>query len=184
MTDRLETEHLILRKARETDLQAILRNVWGDARLTENMLWTVTRTEREAGERMARTIALQAEIPAYFVCLKETDKPIGMAGVKPTGPGEYEDCGICVAVAYQGRGYGKEIVCALMDLVFERLGGQTFIYGCMRRNTRSAALCMGLGFRYSHSLDEVRERDGMPFVSDFYTMTAEEYRRGRAAESR
>lgn len=176
MIDRLETEHLILRKARKEDLQAIWHNVWEDERLAENMLWTVTKTEQEAADRMERTISFQAQLPAFFVCLKDTEEPIGFAGVRPTEPGTYEDCGICVAVPYQGRGFGKEIVRALMELVFGRLEGQVFLYSCMRHNVRSAAVCRALGFTYFHSREEVRERDGMPFVSDTYKMTAEEYR--------
>ena len=176
MTDRMETEHLILRKVRPDDLQAIWHNVWEDERLSENMLWTTTHSLEEAEDRLRRTIALQAELPAFFVCLKETDEPIGFAGVRPTAPGEYEDCGICVAVSYQGRGFGKEITRALMELVFEHLEGQVFLYGCMHQNLRSAAVCKALGFTYSHSLEEVRDRDGMPFTSDFYKMTAERYR--------
>ena len=177
MTDRLETKHLILRKARPDDLQAIWHNVWEDDRIAETMLWSTTKDPEDAADRMQRTIAWQAKLPAYFVCLKETDEPIGFAGVRPTEPGEYEECGICVAVQYQGKGFGKEVVRALMELVFEHLGGEAFIYGCMHHNTRSAALCKSLGFVYTHSTEEVREWDGMPFTSDFYKMTVEEYRR-------
>lgn len=177
MTDRLETENLILRKARQEDLQDIWHNVWEDVRLAENMLWTVTRTQQEAEERIRRTTALQAQIPAFFVCRKEDDVPIGFAGVKEVEPGVYEDCGICIAVPWQNHGFGKEVTKALMSLVFDQLDGHTFIYGCMRRNTRSAAVCRALGFVYAYSLEEVREWDGMPFTSDFYAMTKEEYRR-------
>ena len=177
MTDRLETEHLILRKARPDDLQTIWHNVWEDETLAATMLWTPTKSLEEAEDRMERTIAWQAKLPAFFVCLKETDEAIGFAGVKPTDPGEYEDCGICVAVPYQGWGFGKEITRALMELVFEHLDGQAFVYGCMHHNVRSAAVCRALGFVYTHSLEEVREWDGMPFTSDFYRMTVEEYRR-------
>ena len=83
-------------------------------------------------------------------------------------PGVYEDCGICIAVPWQNHGFGKEVTKALMSLVFDQLDGHTFIYGCMRRNTRSAAVCRALGFVYAYSLEEVREWDGMPFTSDFY----------------
>ncbi len=169
--NRLETSRLVLRKARDGDLDAIWRNVWRDASLAETMLWTPTETREAALDRLARTIAYQAFSPGYFVCLKDTDEPIGFAGVRETAPGEYSETGICVARAHQGRGYGRETLEALVSLVFDTLGGRRFTYSCFHDNAASAALCRACGFRFVGSRPETRERDGLRYVCDEYELT-------------
>ena len=167
---RLETERLVLRKAEERDLAAMRRNVWGDVELARYMLWTPAQTDEDARANMRKAVAVQNAGLAYFVCRKENDEPIGFAGVHETDDGVYEDSGICIARAYQGKGYGKEVLNALSDLALRRLGGRRFVYGCFHENERSAALCRACGFVYSHSENEVRKRDGLEYVSDYYVL--------------
>ena len=88
MIARLETPRLVLRKARAEDLDAIWRNVWRDPDIAKFMLREPTRTREAAEERMARTLAYQAKGDSYFVCLRDTDAPIGFAGVREASPGE------------------------------------------------------------------------------------------------
>ena len=94
MTDRIETPRLVLRKARESDLDSIWRNVWCDDRLAATMLWRTTKTREEALERMKRTIKFQADSYSYFVCLRENDEPIGFGGIREISPGLYDETGI------------------------------------------------------------------------------------------
>ena len=165
---RLETERLVLRKAEERDLVAIWNNVWRDASLAETMLWTPTTTIGDARDRLARTIAYQADNYGYFVCMKDTDEPIGFAGVRETGPRTFEETGICIARARQNLGLGKETLSALVGLVFDGLGGHRFRYSCFHDNRASSALCQACGFRYLRSEDKTRVRDGMQHVCDIY----------------
>jgi len=174
MIDRLETEHLILRKAEPRDLDAIWSNIWRDETVAETMLWTPTPTREAAQSRLARTIAYQKDYYGYFVCLKETDEPIGFAGIREPEPGVWDETGICIARAYQSRGYGKETLGALLDLAFDRLGGRRFCYSCFRKNRISAALCRGFGFAYSRSTYITRERDGKRFLTDVYVLERRE----------
>lgn len=168
MTERIETAHLVLRKAREEDLPAIWRNVWSDEKLAQLMLWKPTKTREEAVKRMERTMAYQKENDAFFVCLKSSDEPIGFAGMAETGQGEYEETGICIAQDRQNRGFGKEVLRALVTLAFDTLGGRSFLYGCFHENLASAALCKGCGFSYSHSREQIRNWDGYAYRCDYY----------------
>lgn len=169
--DRLETPRLVLRKAADGDLNKIWENVWRDAVLAETMLWTPTPTLAQARERLARTVAYQKGHYGYFVCRKDTDEPIGFAGVRETEPGTFEETGVCIARAWQGQGLGKEALSALVELVFDALGGRRFLYSCMRGNAVSAALCKGCGFRYLRSEGKTRERDGLAYICDVYERT-------------
>ena len=155
----LDTPRLRLRKARPDDLDAIWRNVWSDASLAATMLWTPTLTREDAEARMTRTLTYQGSFPAYFVCLRETDEPIGFAGVWEKEPGVWGESGICIAAAHQGKGYGKETLTALVELVFGTFGGKVFRYECFHDNTRSAGLCQSLGFVYRCCMNGIRKYD-------------------------
>ena len=170
MINRIETEHLILRKAEPRDLDLIWNRVWRDERLAATMLWTPTLTQEDAEARLQRTMAYQAENYGYFVCLKETDEPIGFGGVREISPGEWDETGLCIAASWQGRGYGKELLRALVELVFGALGGQVFHYECFHENAASAALCRSCGFVYVNSRPETRERDGYGYLCDYYEL--------------
>ncbi len=175
MIDRLETKNLILRKAKVEDLDLIWKNIWYDRHIAENMLWEVTISLEEAKKRMERTIKYQSEHYAYFVCLKTNDEAIGFCGVNEQEKGIYEESGICIATKYQGRGYGKEVVSALKDLVFSKLKGERFIYGCFQSNEKSKKVCLSQGFKYLKSESHVREYDKMKYISDYYYLDKEMY---------
>ena len=44
MIPKLETEHLVLRKGKKSDLKSIWHNVWWDPRIAKWMLWKTTDT--------------------------------------------------------------------------------------------------------------------------------------------
>lgn len=167
--DRLVTPDLVLRKARADDTRSIWENVWSDGELARNMLWQPTAWDGAPG-RMDRTIALQREYPAYFVCLRETDEPIGFCGIRETEEGVFEETGLCIARKCQKRGYGTQMLRALVSLAFDGLGGHRFVYECFRENGASAALCRKCGFVYSHSEHGVREWDGHAYLCDVYVL--------------
>ncbi len=171
----IETEHLILRKANKDDLEEIYINVWSDQKLANTMLWEVTKSIEEARERLDRTINYQNENNAFFVCLKENNVPIGFAGVREVEHKVYEDSGICIATAYQGKGYGKELVSALKYLVFDTLEANSFLYSCFTINEASRKLCLSQGFTYSHNSKIKRKWDNKEFELENYILNKEKY---------
>lgn len=164
----IETDRLILRKARLDDLDTIYNTVWSKAELAKFMLWEVTKTMESAKIRMDKTIKYQSKNYAYFIALKESDKVIGFCGFKEIDKGIYEDAGLCIAEEYQGMGYAKEVVKKLVDIVFNELNGKRFIYGCFRENEKSKNVCLGLGFKYLKSENKVREYDQYKYINDLY----------------
>lgn len=173
--DKIETKNLILRKAKKEDLDKIWNNIWKDEKIAETMLWEPTRTYEEALQRLDRTINYQSENYAYFVCLKETNEPIGFAGIKELETNIYEESGICIARACQGRGYAKEVLKALEYLIFEKLNGDRFIYGFFKGNEKSKKVCLSQGFKYLSSGKTIREWDSKEFEIEQYYMDKETY---------
>jgi len=170
MIERIETERLVLRKAADKDLDLIWRRVWRNECLAAMMLWTPTTTREEAALRLERTKAYQAENEGFFICLKETDEPIGFAGIREIAPGEWDETGVCIAADWQGQGYGKETLRALVDLAFRQLGGHRFRCSCFRENAASAATIRSCGFTWTGSRPEVRGHDGFAYVCDCYEL--------------
>ncbi len=170
----LTTPHLLLRKARKDDLETIWKNVWSDETLAKTMLWQPCPTMEEARERLEHILPYHDKNDAFFICLRETDEAIGFAGVRETAPGEFEETGLCIARQYQGMGYGKEMLKALIHLVFDMRGGKRFLYACFHENAASAALCQSCGFTYSHSEKGIRAHDSYAYLCDYYRLTREE----------
>ena len=164
----IETDRLILRKAREEDLGTIYNSVWSKDSLAKYMLWEVTKDLESAEIRMGKTISYQSNKFAYFITLKDTGKVIGFGGFKEIDNNIFEDAGLCIAEEYQGMGYAKEVVRKMVDIVFNKLDGKRFIYSCFRENEKSRNVCLGLGFKYLKSEDKVRNYDQYKYISDLY----------------
>ena len=181
-TDRIETNNLVLRKARLSDLDSIYANVWSDLKLTEYMGWKISGTKEEASERLARTIDFQKHNLSYFVCAADTDEAIGFAGIRETEEkGIYSETGICIAGKYQGRGFGRKTVGALKKLIFEGLHGSGFIYSFFEGNIPSEKLCLSSGFRYLGSEEATRWYDGKNFIKKNYFFDREMYEKQNAS---
>ena len=178
MYETLEGEHIRLRKAKETDYPSMWKNVWGDEAVYRWMLFQPTLTEAEAVERCRRSISYQKENFAWFVALKDTDEAVGLCAIRENEPGHFEEAGIGIAAKCQGKGYGKEIVSLLLDLVFVKLGAEDCRYGYFSDNKKSKKVAESFGFRYEHSYELTRPWDGAVKQIDSCILTREEYVRG------
>lgn len=162
-----ETNRLILKKAEFPDWEQMYRNVWQHAQTARYMLWSVTTNEEDAKERMRRTIAFQRDHFAWTVYEKASGQAIGFAGFREEN-GVCEDSGICVGPAFVGKGYGKEILNALVDISSVQCGAREFIVSCRSENAASRGMILGCGFRFSHQEPRIDSRDGTAYTLEFY----------------
>ncbi len=175
MKNKIETNRLILRKAKLSDLDNIYNNVWSDSSIADNMLWKVTENKEKAEDRLNRTIKYQKDHYSYFICLKDTDEVIGFIGIYEKEKNIYEDTGICISLKYQNKGYGKEVLKAIINLVFNGLNGNCFLYSCFSSNIKSKKLCTSLGFKYKDSETTIRDYDKKEFIVDYYYLDRDMY---------
>ena len=171
--NKIETERLILRKAKKSDLDNIWHNIWKDDDIAKTMLWQVTKTKQDAIVRLEKTIKYQSSNYAYFICLKESDEAIGFVGVFEQSEGVFEDSGLCIAKKYQNNGYAKEVIRALIKFVFEDLKGKRFLYSCFRDNAKSRKVCLANGFKYLNSVEKMRDYDNYHYICDYYYLDKE-----------
>lgn len=167
----LETKDLILKQAEFEDWKSIYENLWRHEESAKYMLWIPTKSEEDAQIRMEKTIAYQQTHPyAYLVYEKKSGKAIGFAGMTKIAEKVYEDTGIAIGPAYVRKGYGKQILMALVHQAFEELGAEKFVASCRSQNDASRQLQLSCNFTYSHSENRVDPRNGNDYVLEFYEL--------------
>lgn len=167
----LETKDLILRKAVFDDWHDMYENVWSRKETARYMFWTVTCSEEDAKDRMERTIMFQQNNPhSYIICEKASGRVIGFAGMREVEAGVYEETGIAIGPEFVGRGYGKQILTALVEKAFSELNGERFHSCCRSANEASRRLQRSCGFVFSHTEDCVDKRDGSAYVLEHYEL--------------
>ena len=179
--DDIFTDRLHIRKAKLDDLDDIYNNIWCDKDIASTMLWKVSNNKEEAINRLERTVEFHKNNYSYFICLKDTDEVIGFGGFREVENEKdvYEDYGLCIAKKYQGMGLAKEATDAFLNIIFNGLNGKRYKYSCFSTNDKSKNVCLGLGFKYLDSHEDVREHDGFKFTRDIYYIDKEDYKEKR-----
>ncbi len=155
----IETENLILDKAKFSDWKDMYCNVWSQPKSAEYMTWNITTSEEDAKIKILKTIAFQKEHDSYLVYEKSTGRAIGFAGVEKIEPFIYQETGICLGPDYMGKGFGKQILQGLIQYCKEKFGAKEFIYSTREENTASNLLAKSLGFTMVSSMPKTDSRD-------------------------
>ena len=163
----LETADLILKKPIFEDWKDIYHNLWRHAESAGYMLWEAVESEQAARERMERTIEYQKRNKyAFLIYEKKTNRAIGFAGMKEVEPGVYEETGVALGPEYVGKGYGTQVLNALVEEA-RRVGARRFIASCRKANIASHNLQLKCGFVFTHEEERIDPRDGQPYVLEF-----------------
>ena len=167
---RIETDHLVIRKAVLDDWPSMYENVWRHEETARYLFWQPTATAREAEERMKRTLVFQQEHPwAWTVFDKATGEAIGHTGIGSTAEdGVFQEQGVVLGVKFTGKGYGREIVQALLEYTYRVLHGRRFLYSCRVDNLPSNKLAAACGFSWLEQKDVFFEKYGRSFPENFY----------------
>lgn len=173
--DTIIGNNIILRKAKEDDYLSMLVNIWSNEEVYKWMLFTPTNTIEDAKDRIKRSISFQENHYCYFIALKNTDEAIGFCGMEEIEDNVYRECGIGIGPMFQGKGYGKEVLDILLDLAFNKLGANSFIYGYFIDNIRSATLASHYHFKYLETLNVIRSWDNARKVINNYILTKDKY---------
>lgn len=166
----IETDHLIIRKAVMEDWRSMYENVWRHAETARYLFWRETETPEEGEARMQRTLVFQQEHPwAWTVFDKTTGEAVGHTGIgKTEDPTVFQEQGVVLGPAFTGRGYGKEIVGALLRYTADVLHGRRFLYSCRVDNLPSNRLAAACGFTWLEQKDVYFEKYGRAYPENFY----------------
>ena len=167
----METARLILRKAVLDDWRDMYENVWRHEETARYMFWKPAQSEEEGKDRMRRRLRFEIELPHNWVVEeKATGRVIGFCGLEEKEDGVYMDRGVALGPEFWGKGYGKEMVGALIDYV-KAQGGRVFQYNCRVDNIASNALARSCGFRHVGQVDLYFEKEGRLCAENCYEMT-------------
>ena len=156
----IETDNLILDKAKFSDWKEMYYNVWSQSETAKYMAWKVTTNEEDARIRIMKTIEFQKDHDTYLVYEKISGKAIGFAGIEKAASYIYQETGICLGVNYVGKGFGKQIVQSLIQYCKKEFCAKEFIYSAREENEASNKLANSLGFILISSEPKIDSRDG------------------------
>lgn len=159
----IETKDLILDKAKYDDWLPMYKNLWSRTESFQYMVIENSPGEREARSRMERTIAFQQGRESYLVYLRSGGEAIGFTGIAPLEDDTWEETGIAIGPDFWGRGYGWQILQALISRAKE-LGAKEFLYSSWEEKLASRALAAKAGFKQYAEERHVREHDGREYT--------------------
>ena len=164
----IQTQDLILRRGVPEDWEELYRNLWSREEVFRYMFKNPCPSEEHAMARTGAYAVMQEEVKTeFFVCEKASGQAIGIAGIKELKPGTWTVTDIAIGPDFQGKGYGRQIVTALLELAFE-LGATEASYNCFTQNTASKQLALSCGFAYSHSEEAELMKNGEKVILDYY----------------
>ena len=165
----IETRDLILRKAVKEDAEDLYYNYWSQEISCKYMFWKTTKSLDEANERILKTIKFQQKYPVSFVVYDKNSKEvIGLVGFDEKEKNVYQDCGLGIGPRFTGKGYGKQLLEALIKYLFIEVGATKIICNCDRKNIASSNWLKSCGLEYTHSEKGLRERDNVECTIDYY----------------
>ena len=159
-----ETRALMLEKAKLSDWEDLYRNVWSRPECSRYMFWDLTADEEAAKDRCARTVRWQQSHDAWIIREKAGGRVIGFTGVTMDDEETAEEQGICLAPDCWRRGYGTQVLHALMDHAKQARGAKRFVCCARKDNAASRRLIEKEGFRFSEEETVEDHRDGTPRV--------------------
>lgn len=164
----IETKDLYLKKLKYDDWKDLYENISRHDESAKYMLWKVIRNEEEAKAQIKKAILYEkTEKYALGVFLKETDTAIGWATMKEIEPGIYGEDGIAIGPAFTGKGYGKQILNALV-LEAKKCGAKEFQAGARTNNLASHYLQMSCGFKFHHYSEEKEDpKNGEKYIIEY-----------------
>ncbi len=174
----IETERLILRPWRETDVEALYKYA-SDPDIGPPGGWP-PHTSLENSLAIIRTVFAAPE--TYAVVLKETDEPVGSCGIMFSNSlhtaemsQSEAEIGYWIGKPYWGQGLIPEAVNALLSRCFNELKRSAVWCGYYDGNIKSKRVCEKCGFKYHHTnhnilspLDDMR-------TEHLYLMTRDDY---------
>lgn len=173
---------LLLRRARADDLDPLVFS-WSDPEMNR---WTPERPDVRAF--LAQMIAdMQAKRPGdtdpggpwyqFIVERREDGALVGDLGAGFGVPGERQvELGYRILPAFQGKGYAKEAVAALIDFLIEHHAVHRFVGVAASANEASKAVLRALGFRHEGHFRESFLCRGEWIDDDYFALLASEWR--------
>ena len=182
----LETERLILRKLRMEDVYEYYERLFGDADVTRYMNFEPHQDISESLESLQRRLDRYEEDDCYCwaVAEKEEDSLIGLVKLTRFDPRD-NSCSFAFMLGcnYWNKGYGTEVLKAVLRFAFEELELERIVADHMAPNRASGRVMEKCGMKHIGTEPEKYQKTGRRYDALVYEirnssrapMTANEY---------
>ena len=181
-TQTIETNRLILRKARPEDAQAMFDNWAREDIVTKYMTWPTYTSVQEAEWRIAYLLEQYADEKTYewFIELKEIGQPIGsISAVNVNEDVQLAHIGYCIGSKWWGKGIMPEALAAVIQFFFEQVGVNR-VEACHDvDNPNSGKVMRKCGMTYEGTLRQSGRNNQGIIDRAFYGILREEYLAGK-----
>ena len=165
----LETKSLILKQGSIEDWESLYENLWRHDDVFCYMFNKASATQEAGKKRTALYVEMQKEVKTeFFVYEKASQQAIGIAGMKETAASIFTITDIAIGPHYSGKGYGTQILKALLKYAFEELNAKEVHYDCFQQNEASRNLALSCGFQYLHSEEAELQKNGAKVILDYF----------------
>ena len=177
-TVRLETQRLILRKAKISDAEDMFKNWASDSRVTKFLIWEpYTNTEDVRGYISFLLENYKNDNYYYwFIELKETQEPIGAISVVQMSEDiESALIGYCLGYNWWHQGIMTEAFTAVIKFLFEEVGINRIESTHDPNNPNSGKVMKKCGLRYEGTLRQSGKNNCGICDSVYYAILKEDY---------
>lgn len=145
----LETERLILRKFKCSDIETMYHNWANDDEVTKFLTWPTHENSQVTAVILESWIAEYNEMDTYKWCIefKETGEAIGSISIVSINQNVNSlEIGYCIGQKYWNHGLTSEAVRRVVDYLFSHIEANRIEAHVDPRNNSSAAVLVKAGF--------------------------------------
>ena len=172
----IETQRLILRRARVEDAEAMFHNWTNDPEVTKYLTWP-PHGDVEITKKLLASWADSYEKNDYYhwmIVLKEINEPIGSLLASTVGRAQNAHIGYCIGKAWWHQGIMSEALKAVIDFLFDEVGFHRVEAMHDPNNPHSGNVMKKCGMKYEGTHRQAdRNNQGICDVS-YYSLLASE----------
>lgn len=173
----IETEHLVMRRLQMEDVYEYYERLFGDADVSRYMLFDSHQDISESMESLRRKLDRYEEGNFYCwgVALKEEGESlIGLAELLRFEE-ETETCGFVYMLGcnYWNKGYGTELLKAVIGFAFEELEVKRILADHMTPNIASGRVMEKAGMKHMGTENGKYEKQGILYDAEIYEIRNE-----------
>jgi len=177
-TRQLQTERLILRGYKRSDIPSIVRLIGAREVAATTLRIPHPYTEKDARALLAM-IAKDKTLTRFGIFLCETGEHCGGIGLNLELDHDRAELGYWIGVPYWGRGIATEAAQEILRYGFETMGLHRIFSNCFAGNTASQRVLEKIGMKYEGRSRQHIKKWGEYKDLENYGLLADEWKAGR-----
>ncbi len=177
-TKKIETDRLILRKFKHSDVSCAFNNWCNDDKVTKYLTWP-THTDLKVTESVLNDWIKSYEKDDFYqwaIVLKEIDEPIGsISVVEINEKANSVHIGYCIGFKWWNKGIVSEAFSAIIPFMFEEMKVNRIEARHDSNNPNSGKVMLKCGLKYEGTLRQSDYNNQGIVDASYYGLLASEY---------